>query len=267
LAGVPVGTLVERGLFGSRQVLDIGRSNAQQLLWVEGERFVEERFLLRRLLKPGMAVVDVGANIGYYALLFKQCCGPDARTICIEPSIENLPELKATIARNGLRNIVVHEVALGSDEGMIGLRSGINSGVDMAGSTYTVPLRRLDRLVDEKVDFIKIDVEGFEGQVLQGAEALIERYKPWIFLELHPDITQRFGFRCRAIVDNLRRWYSSIELYERPSVSSFADKVASRYLNRDIVRLVPDPEAYVDLHDERGKSAGTSHTYWAVCRP
>src|SRR5947207_15484253 len=61
--------LLERPFFGFRLLLDVARSNAQKLLFLEGERFVRERTLLSGLLKPGMCAVDVGANIGYYALM------------------------------------------------------------------------------------------------------------------------------------------------------------------------------------------------------
>lgn len=263
-ARTPPGTLAERSLFGAIQVLDIGRSDAQRLLLVDGERFVEERHLLRRLLSPGMTVVDVGANIGYYLLLAKQCCGTPSRVICIEPSQENLPELKATIARNALSNVVLHEVALGDADGEIGLRTGINSGVvEGNGGEYRVPVRRLDRLVAEKVDFIKIDVEGFEGQVLSGAEALIAQWRPVVFLELHPHITKRFGFSCRNILDSLGRHYSNIELFHKPQSRGIWEKLALRYGLGDPVVPVADAAAYVERHDRSDEP----HTYWAVCRP
>ncbi len=262
-ARTPPGTLVDRELFGLTQVLDIGRSDAQQLLFVEGERFIEERHLLRRLLRPGMTVVDVGANIGYYLLLAKQICGADARVICIEPSQENLPELKETIERNRMRDVIVHEVALGDRDGEIGLRSGINSGVVEGGGEYRVPVRRLDELIEERVDFIKIDVEGFEGQVLLGAVELLKRWRPLLFLELHPLGTGRFGHSCRAILDRLREIYSTIELYHKHPTQGPLDKVLLRYGLRAPVVPVMDADDYVARHD----ASAAFHTYWAVCRP
>src|ERR1041384_6865770 len=68
--GVTSPTLVKRRYFAKSLVLDVSRSNAQQLLWLQGQRFVQESQLFRRLVEPGMTIVDVGANIGYYALMF-----------------------------------------------------------------------------------------------------------------------------------------------------------------------------------------------------
>lgn len=264
--GLQPGTYTSRRLFGYTMVLDLARSTAQQLLMVEGERFVEERHLLRRLLRPGMTVVDVGANIGYYLLLLQRQIGANGRVVCIEPSDENLPELRRTIAANDFKNVDLHAVALGDHDGETGLQAGINSGiVDGQQGPYTVPLRRLDALVNERVDFLKIDVEGYEGQVLGGAEALLAASKPTLFLELHPHIVGRFGHSVRDILDSLARHYKDIVLYEKTpaAAQTVFDKIATRYLGRDPLRTVLNPDSYVRKYDE----AGVAHTYWAVCRP
>ena len=264
-AGVPAGTREQRPMFGHTLELDVSRSNAQQLLYVEGERFVEERHLLRTLLKPGMTAVDVGANIGYYLLLIEQAVGPQGRVICIEPSTENLPELQRNIEINRFGNVELHTVALGDHDGETGLRTGINSGVEDVGSAaYTVDLRRLDSLITERVDFIKIDVEGYEGQVLSGAENMLANSRPVMFLELHPQTVGKFGYSIRGILDSLARHYASIELYEwAPDAGkTFTDKFSERYLGKDPLRMVADRERLVSGCD-RGE---VQHTFWAVCR-
>lgn len=263
-SGLPSGTWSTRRLFGHKIDLDVSRSTAQQLLVLEGERAVEERHLLRRLLRPGMTAVDVGANIGYYLLLIEQVVGSRGKVICIEPSSENLPELRRNIATNNFANVTLHEVALGDHEGEVGLRTGINSGIAIQdGAAYSVPLRRLDALVDEPVHFLKVDVEGYEGQVLAGADGLLANHKPLLFLELHPHIVGRFGYSVRGILDGLGRHYGQITLYERqrPEEQTLFDKIATRYFSRDSFRVVADPDAYVAHFDQGDKP----HTYWAVC--
>lgn len=245
--------------------MELSRSDAQQLLFLEGERFVEERTLLRRLLRPGMTVADVGANIGYYLLLFQQAVGPTGRIICIEPSEENLPELRKNIKANRVGEALLHEVALGIEDGEIGLRSGINSGiVPLANASHIVPIRRLDSLVTERVDLLKINVEGYEGQVLGGAGALIERDRPVIFLELHPHIVGKFGFTVRGILSDLARHYPSIRLFEKAENDGrFLTKLAVRYFGRDGLVEVKDKERYLDKYGENSPP----HTFWAVCEP
>ncbi len=266
-AGVAPEPMFGRPLFGANMALDVSRSEVQQLLVAEGERFVDERKLLRRLLGPGMTVVDVGANIGYYLLLFEQAVGSTGKVVCSEPSVENLPELRANIEGNGFGNVVLHEVALGAEDGEVRLRSGVNSGVveGRAGGEYTVPLRRLDSLVDERVDLLKIDVEGYEGQVLSGATALLEKYRPILFLELHPHIVGRFGYSVRGILDGLTPHYRDITLYEKTELAnrSLLTKIAVRYLGRDALSRIQNPDAYVEQYDR----SQVSHTYWAVCKP
>ncbi len=263
---VPAGSMVSRRLFGGTIALDVSRSLAQQLLLLEGERFVDERFVLRPLLRPGMTVVDVGANIGYYLLLAEQSVGVDGRVVCIEPSIENLPELRRTISDNGFANVVLHEVALGDHEGSVGLHTGINSGVadEAEAAPYSVPLRRLDQLVREPVHFLKIDVEGYEGQVLAGAEALLAANQPTLFLELHPQSVSEFGYSIRGILAGLTRHYSRITLYEKTphSEQTLLDKIATRYFGRDPLRAIDNVERFVARCDANA----ISYTCWAVCK-
>jgi FkbM family methyltransferase len=264
-AGLPAPNWVSRPLFGGEMHMDLSRSEAQQLLFLEGERFVDERAVLARMLRPGMTVVDVGANIGYYLLLFQQAVGEDGTVICIEPSEENLPELHRNIAANRRGTVLLHEVALGSEEGEIGLRSGINSGVvEVEQAAHVVKIRRLDALVSERVDMLKIDVEGYEGQVLAGAGALLERDRPAIFLELHPHIIPRFGYSLRGILADLGKYYRDIRLYEkRDDHGSLAAKLAVRYLGADGLVEVADREGYVRRYTDNPDS----HTFWAVCLP
>lgn len=84
--------VLERPFSGYRLSLDVSRTYAQRLLYLEGERFVKERKLIERLTEPGMIVVDVGANIGYYMLLFANFIGEKGKIICFEPEPDNLRE-------------------------------------------------------------------------------------------------------------------------------------------------------------------------------
>jgi hypothetical protein len=61
--------VLSRRFYGRTLHLNVSRGNPQRLLYLEGERFIDERDIVRRLIRPGLAAVDVGANIGYYALM------------------------------------------------------------------------------------------------------------------------------------------------------------------------------------------------------
>lgn len=260
--GTPAPHILERPLFGHTLYVDVARSNPQRLLWLEGERFVGERRLLRRLVRPGQSVADVGANIGYCTLLFAQAVGPAGRVACIEPEPDNLAELRRNIERNHLPQVEVFPVAVGAKAGTVSLRAGINGSVMEDGSgEFQVPLRPLDELLaGQPVDFIKIDVEGYEGYVLDGASRLLEERRPNLFVEIHPGFLAA-PHTVDGILGHLGALYPRIDLWEIAPQAGFAAKVRARYLG-GAVRRIPDRGSL--LADCR--AGRREEPFWAVCR-
>lgn len=261
-AGLSAPHVLERRLFGFRLQVDVARSNPQRLLYLEGERFMPERELVRRLLRPGMRAVDVGANIGYYLLLIESRIGPGGTVACFEPEPDNLRELERNVRANRLENVRLFPTAVGAEDGSVAMRTGINAAVAGAeGGDFSVPLVRLDTALDGPVDFVKIDVEGYEGQVLAGARRLLREHRPVLLVEIHP------GFLAPpATVDGLlaelRGVQPNLELLEIAPQGSFGEKVRARYLGRP-VRRIPDPESL--LADCR--AGRREEPFWAVCTP
>jgi hypothetical protein len=121
-------TLLWRKLFGYNFFCDVSRNGPQSLLFLEGERHLPEARLVQSLLKPEFRIVDVGANIGYYVLLFARAIGPNESIIALEPSPENLPELYINISRNGLGKIVeVIDHAVGNRLRLLGYGRGLTA--------------------------------------------------------------------------------------------------------------------------------------------
>ena len=253
-AGVPAPLVLTRTIFGHTLPVDVSRSSAHRLLYLEGERFVAERHLLHQLLRPGMRVADVGANIGYYALLFAAAVGPGGQVSCFEPEPDNLAELGRTLAWNRLANVRVFPVAVGEADGEVLLARGVNGTVAAQGPTpgpeaVAVPLRRLDTLLPEGVDLLKMDVEGYEGRVLDGAERLLREHRPIIFLELHPAaITPPHSLK--TIIERLALLYSDLAAYVPAGQGSLGEKLAARYLPRGGVRRVKDLGALLVAYNE-----------------
>jgi FkbM family methyltransferase len=138
---------------------------------------------------PGAVVVDVGANIGCFALAVARVIGPAGRVICCEPVPENVACLRLTLAANGIENCTVVATAVGEQAGQLALNlgpgCGVHSAVQWEGApALEVPVTTLDQLVTDldlaRVDFIKIDTEGMEADVLRGAAATIHRDRPQI---------------------------------------------------------------------------------------
>lgn len=261
----PHPTFIKRPLFGYEMWLDVSRTNLQRLLYLEGEHFIRERHLLSRLVTPGMRVVDVGANIGYYLLLFESLVGRLGEVLCVEPSPENLPELRANIDANSFSNVRLLEAAIGRERGKAPLREGINSGISIpGGGKYEVDVQTLDELCTERVDFIKIDVEGYEGHVLEGAMQLLERYRPILFLEFHPHLVGQFECSLREIVDRLKVIYNHITYFEKytPRRLVWVNKLATRYLPRDATVKIANLEQLFAVCE----SGMRQQTFWLICQ-
>jgi FkbM family methyltransferase len=158
-----------------------------------------------RILKAGDRVVDVGANIGYMTTLFAMKAGPRGSVMAFEPHPRILERLRRNVARAssrpGTAMISVHDCALGSQEGVgrlveppiFELNEGAatiapgNRVLSGGETTYDVQMMRLDSLVvDGGIALLKVDVEGFEPEVLGGAERLLsERRVQNIIYEAH----------------------------------------------------------------------------------
>jgi FkbM family methyltransferase len=163
-----------------------------------GEGEMLER--MREHLAPGDTVYDVGANVGLMSLvLAAHPLEPPVRVHSFEPEPANFRQLERNIELNGLAGRVVpHQLALGAADGEAELfvRGGPGEGrhslASSKGSTRSirVPLRTLAafaRSVDDPPHFLKIDVEGAEGQVLAGLEPLLAHRRPReLFIEIHP---------------------------------------------------------------------------------
>ena len=132
----------------------------------------------RQFCRPGMTVVDVGANVGLYTLLASSLVGPSGRVVAVEPSSENCRLILLSVEANNVGNVELFPVALDAARGWSNLTGhfGSNGGLVSAdpsslksGWSEIVPTFALDDLVEGKVDFVKIDVEGAEGRVVAGA--------------------------------------------------------------------------------------------------
>jgi FkbM family methyltransferase len=169
--------------------------------------------VFERYCTPGMTVVDVGANLGYYSLLASKSVGPSGKVIAMEPNSENCRLLLSSLRLGGITNVELIPVACDRSTGWayysthVGSNGGlIDEGDLLAHPGVVVPTFRLDDLVAGPVGFLKMDVEGAEGRVVSGATRLIERDRPIITTELKEEMLKRVS--GTTVADYLRYFES-----------------------------------------------------------
>lgn len=154
--------------------------------------------VFERYCRPGMTVIDVGANIGYYSLLASRLVGPTGRVVALEPNSENCRLLLSSLRLSDVSNVQLLPVAADAATGWayysthVGSNGGLIEEGDLLSQPGTVvPTFRLDDLVEGPVDFLKMDVEGAEGRVIEGATRIIERDRPIVTTELKDEMLMR----------------------------------------------------------------------------
>ena len=180
-------------------------------LIVRGAKAYETRYVeaLRNVIKPGQTVFDIGANIGFYSVLFSEWVGPNGRVIAYEPDPDNLKLLIQNLELNDCQNVLVRPVALAATCGnevfsvdqvthMTGhLGAGATYGATIFGTAkedlISVPTSTLDDEVRQfgKPEIIKMDIEGGEYEALRGAQALLQTDRPIIVSEMNAWSAQR----------------------------------------------------------------------------
>lgn len=191
--------------------------------WVE-----PELRQLQRLLAPGDVFIDVGANIGLYALKAARLVGPTGRVLALEPGAEAHARLASNLALNAYHwaepikaaasdrdgSAVLHHVPLGDDPQAFSLVANARAVEGEEVETVT-----LDTLVDgcglARVDLIKIDVEGAEALVIAGGRRMLETFRPGVIFECNAHINaggadgaaveawaglERLGYRFHRLV-------------------------------------------------------------------
>lgn len=161
---------------------------------------------LSKLISPGSTVVDVGANMGFMALIFSGLVGKRGKVISLEPSKRTFNKLRRNLEENGLLNVICKNMGCASssmdaDRLELSNSSGQNSTTTAAekvpnAKTEKVMVDTLDRIAEPygKVDFLKIDTAGFESEVLKGAKKILENSRPVVYIELsaqHKDSSEQ----------------------------------------------------------------------------
>ncbi len=207
-----------------------------------------EKTVLEQRVRPGMRVLDIGANVGLYSLLLSHLVGKDGSVIAIEPDPELFAALESSCQANGAHNITLHNVAASSESGNFSLyRSLLNAGDNRVGShdrtetTRRVPTvaATVDDLVGgQPVDFIKMDVQGWEGHVIKGMRSVLERNPAIeILFEFWPFGLREAGWNPRDLLSEFEDFGLHIHEVDEPD----------KHPSRSHFLAVPEGKKYVNL--------------------
>lgn len=194
------------------------------ILLEQEDWFEDEMSFIRRYIRSGMHILDIGANHGVYGLTIASKLGDAGHVWCIEPASEPGAMILEGIRANGLENkVTLLPIALSNREGQAVLNLGGSSELNTlqdegshSGRTETIELRTLDSLLkvlcDIEIDFIKLDAEGEEVNVLNGGTQFFEKFSPVVMFELKHgshvnfNLLQNFaelGMGCYYLVPSL----------------------------------------------------------------
>ncbi|MFA6184663.1 MAG: FkbM family methyltransferase [Candidatus Shapirobacteria bacterium] len=231
-----------------------------------GQRVALEKYepyltdLMLSKIKIGDVVLDIGANIGYDTVLFAERTGKTGKVIAIEPDPINFEILQKNIKENKLFNVVAVQAAVGSENKKMGIYESKENYGDhrmweetllnqnplpdkpefplkeggKSRKSVEVFCRRLDDLLKDldykKIDFIKMDVQGFEPLVIDGGKEIIEKNKPTIFFEYWPWGAKNSGSEIKEMMEFFRKIYKKIFWVDEyiqvqfPASQKFLDK-------------------------------------------
>jgi len=170
-------------------------SDLSLCLYVGGSFEPNEFAYLEETLRPGMVFIDGGANEGLYTIYAASRIGPSGKVLAIEPSTREVNRLRANIELNRLDNVTIERVALGDQPRRSTLavagpgHEALNtlSPIGDPFRTEEVTVETLDALVSrhrlERVDVIKLDIEGSEVRALLGARETLKRFEPILLIE------------------------------------------------------------------------------------
>ena len=173
---------------------------------------VPETQFVESVVKPGWVIADVGANIGYYTLLFARGVGPSGRVYAFEPAASTYKILMKNISLNHTSKVRPYNMALGDSCGEVSLvqerdPKDYRLAAPDKRSPDTVPLTTLDCFVEEqglnRLDLIKVDIEGCERRFLLGAKKSLARFRPILLIELNPLALRWFGATVEELVGDL----------------------------------------------------------------
>lgn len=169
------------------------------------------RDVINVFISPGDVVVDAGANFGYNAILMGKQISPNGLLATFEPQRIIHQQLSGNLILNNIFNAVTFHAALGNEQSTTTMRSvdyesnWINIGDTSIGEGgEKVDVYTLDQLELDRINFIKIDIQGYELFMLQGAKNTLKQHQPNLFIEIEPHQLIKFNITENQLIDYIK---------------------------------------------------------------
>ncbi len=217
------------------------REMINRAIFLYGSFEISETRLVQAFLRPGMTFVDVGAHIGYYTLIGARLVGGTGHVHSFEPGSAMRAHLEANVARNSLDNVEIHVQALARQTGEVGFypstltsNQGISSIIASGdeAAPLMVPSLSLDDFaarLGRRIDFMKMDIEGAELQVIEGGQRLLAGAEaPPMIFEAH-DLAP-VARALHALGYRIRRLHYTLEAgLELPDAEAHLESLFAAY--------------------------------------
>ena len=223
-------------------------------LWIEPDYWEDQDEFFISYVKKGDKIIDIGANIGTITLTCSKKTSNEGQVYSIEPNPNTFKFLEKNILLNKVSNVKLFNYAVGDKSGLVDfsiIRSDgqskiienefINDPVVLKGKKIQVPVISIDNLIKDESIFslIKIDVEGYEKFVIQGAKNIIKNTK-CIYFEVVEKNYKKYGYTAKEIYDLLQSYGFQLFLIKERSIVQISVSYKTYATNILAIRDVDD---------------------------
>ena len=247
---------VKQSRYGPMLYLD-GDSYVGRSLDLYGEFSYGEARLFEQIIKPGMTVLDVGANIGCHTVMMAQRVGASGKVVAFEPRRILHQALNANLMLNAMANTTALQAAAGARKSSlkvpaINYAAGGNFGGIALGTYETgepVDVRSIDSLKLEACHFIKIDTEGMENDTIMGATKTLKKHAPLLYVE--NDRKERSAELIERLFSaGYRLFWHLPRLYNPGNFFHNAENVFGNLISRNMLGLPKDKKTVIERMTE-----------------
>ena len=230
--------------------INLYKNSLLSKLIFEGNFELNEIAFLKKILKKDDYFIDIGANIGLFSIYASGIIGENGKIITFEPSPATFSRLKENIELNKFKNVEIRNIGISDKKGELTLNIS-ESGHDawdtfapninkkMFNKSTTVPVHTLDdelmEIDKEKIALVKIDVEGWEKFVLNGAKEFLTKFEPVLMVEFTESNTEAAGYNVLEIYDIMHslgyQWYKYV------NGSLIPEKRNKRYIYDNLIAI------------------------------